>query len=61
MGENDKFKALFTGVDHSLEKEWSKVALNDEIFEEVLAKYGSYKNIGKEMTDDILEWLRKKA
>lgn len=59
----DQGKALFTWANHSSENEWSKVVLNDTIFEEVLAtfgdevvgKYGSYKNIGKKMIADILE------
>ena len=60
---------MFTGADHSLENEWLTVVLDDEVIKEVLAtfgdevitKYGSYKNIGNEMIDDILEWLRKKS
>ena len=44
---------------------WGKVLLNDEVFEDVLdefgdkviAKYGSYANIGKEMIEEILQWM----
>ena len=65
MANNDKGKALFTGTDQSSEKMWAKVLLNDEVFKEVLvefgdeviAKHGSYKNIGNGMIEFILEWL----
>ena len=44
---------------------WGKVLLNDEVFEDVvdefgdkvIAKYGSYANIGKEMIEEILQWM----
>ena len=69
MANNEKGKSLLNEADESIEKTWAKVLLNDEMFEEVLyefgdeviARYGSYKNIGKEMIEVILKWLWNKT
>lgn len=50
------------------EEEWAKVLSNTRLFDEVvdtfgvepIDKYGSYKNISKELREKILKWLRRK-
>jgi hypothetical protein len=69
MANNDKGKSLMIGEEKSSEKSWGKVLLNDEVFDEVLeafgdeviARYGSYANIGKEMIEEILQWMWNKT